>query len=150
MIKPVRFLLHGILNNARAATQILDPATVHVGLYTAIAGPADHNRVLADLTEATYTGYARQPVTSWTDAFDSALGLIMMVGDNRHFTPTDAVAPNTILGWFLATAVTGGTLLAIEPLASPAPLANADNTLTIEPVFGFVPTGNFGEGSEMN
>ncbi len=150
MLRPVRKLLHDTLNAVRAAMGTLDPATKFIGLYTAITGPADHNRVLADLTEATYTGYARQAIGSWTDAYDSTTGLILITADNKHFTPSDAVAPNTIIGWFVADAVTGGALLAIEPLASPVPLANADNTLTVEANFGFLPTGNFGEGSEIS
>jgi len=144
MLRPVRKLLHDNLNAMRAALGTLDPATVHIGLYTAIAGPPDHNRLMADITEASYTGYARQPVGSWTDAYDSTTGLILLTADNKHFTPNDAVTPNVIAGWFLATTLAGGLLLGIEPLAAPVPLSNADNTLTVEANFGFLPTGNFG------
>jgi hypothetical protein len=73
-----------------------------------------------------------------------------MVGAAKHFTPSDAVVPNTILGWFIASALAGGILLALEPLDTPAPLANADNTLSVLPRIGFNPAASFGESAEIN
>jgi hypothetical protein len=145
-----RALLHTLLANARAAGGALDPATVAVGLYTAIVGTPNAERVLGDLTEATFTGYARQAMASWTDPFNKGNGQVAMNGAAHHFTPTDAVTPNTILGWFIASAVAGGTLLAIESLDSPVPLANADHTLSILPQFAVTPTASFGESPEIN
>lgn len=150
MQKASRALLHTFLSAARAATGSLDPATVHVGLYTGIVGLPTSDRVLADLTEATFTGYARLPMTSWTDPYNAADGKVTISGAAKHFTPTDAVTPNTIQGWFIASALAGGVLLAIEPLDTPAPLANADNTLSILPRFSLDPNASFGESAELN
>jgi hypothetical protein len=134
----------------RAAGGVFDPATVFVGLYTAIAPPAGPESGMADLTEANYTAYARQALTPWTDAYNSADGFVTIDGPALHFTPGDGVIPNTILGWFIASAAVAGILLAIEPLATPAPLIDENSTLSIMPRVGIDPTASFGESPEVN
>jgi hypothetical protein len=150
MQHPTRAALHTALANLVAAGGVFDPATIFVGLYQGIAPPAGPESVMANLTEATYTGYARQALTPWTSPYNASVGFVTIDGPALHFTPADGVVPNTILGWFIASAAVGGTLLAIEPLATPAPLIDADSTLSIMPRFAIDPTASFGDSPEVN
>lgn len=65
---------------------------------------------MSDITEATYTGYARQLV-SWYPPFIEASGPFLLEGHSLKFTPLDAVTPNVITFAFLADALTGGKYL---------------------------------------
>lgn len=150
MLRLVDAGLVGIMTNVTAALGRFDPAAVFVGLYQGIAAGISRERLLADLTEATYTGYARQAVGAWSGAYVSPSGLILVDGPALFFSPADAVTPNTILGWFMADALVAGNLLAIEQLDNPVPLPNALTQLTIVARFGMQHSVTYGEGVEVN
>lgn len=148
MIRPVNPLLLSTLDLLTALGGTLN--AVFCGLYTARAVPITPTILIADLTQATYTGYARQAITPWTSAYLSSTGLIIIDGPGLHFVPTDAVTPNTIMGWFIASLAAGGILLAIEELATPVPLLTADSTLTIVPRYGHDPLGTYPDSPEVS
>lgn len=117
----------------------------YLGLFTAISPPASPDSVLADLTEATFAGYARQAVT-WAAETDSSDGFAQLLGGLLSFTPTDAVTPNTIVGVFLASAITAGTLWSLEMLPAAIPLVNTHTTLNYVPAFGTLFAGDYDAG----
>jgi hypothetical protein len=85
--------------------------------------------LLAALTEASYTGYARQTATWSTPArnennFMSTRSLLM------SWQPTDGVTPNTIYGYAILNPA-GTVLLAVELLPVPVGLVDAFSYLGI-------------------
>ena len=101
----------------------------YIGLYTAIANGPSPNSVMADLTPADYTGYARQQITAWTGPYDTQGFGSELVGPLMVFAPTDAVTPNVILGAFWADAPTAGSLLGLDPFDTPVALPDANASL---------------------
>jgi hypothetical protein len=108
---------------------------VYVGLYIAPTAPINQNSLLSNITEATYDGYARQEIV-WFPTFIDQAGPQTLEGASLFFSPTDATVPNTITGIFIASALTGGVLLAAQALATPGvPLIGPSNALTVVPQF---------------
>jgi len=56
-------------------------------------------------------------------------------GDELEFRPTDGVTPNTILGWFLASALAAGDLWGLFHFNSSYPLEDATRKLALRPTF---------------
>ncbi len=132
---PIRLVEGGgvqVLANMLADTVLGGNGTLvgcYLGLFTAWPGYS-FTRVLADLTAANYTGYARQLLVFGTQGTDP---------DERPevesasllFSPTDGVTPNTIIGVFLADAVAAGNLLGVGLLPAPVELNDASDDLTV-------------------
>jgi hypothetical protein len=91
-------------------------ATVYLGLIQAGTGVLNRASTIDQITEADFTGYARQEVV-WFPSYTDAAFLQTLEGQLCFFRPTDAVTPNVINGVFLASALTGGVLLAAASLA---------------------------------
>jgi hypothetical protein len=108
-------------------------AFVWVGLYQAPTSPILPTSTLASITEATYDGYARQEVV-WNPEFISQAGLVTKKGQNMYFSPSDATVPNLITGVFLASALSGGSLIAAAVAPVPIALNDPTNALFIVPV----------------
>lgn len=89
--------------------------SVYMGLYIAPTGGLSKSSTIANITEATYAGYARQAVTWYPPVVDAA-GPETLNGQSLNFTPTGSTTPNTITGLFLADALTAGDLLAYMAL----------------------------------
>lgn len=83
--------------------------------------------VLADLTIATYTGYALQALT-WSGAQRKPDGSIQNETGLMTFQPSDAVTPNTITGYFVQS-LSGSHLLWASMFDSPVPLPDALSAL---------------------
>lgn len=83
---------------------------LYFGLATAPTPAPNPQTVLADITEANYSGYARQLV-QWYPPFIESAGPFLLEGHSLKFTPLDSVTPNVITSVFLATAPVGGTYL---------------------------------------
>ncbi len=66
---------------------------------------------LADVTEASYGGYARQLVT-WYPPYISTTGPYTLDGNSQLYQPSDSVTPQNITGFMLTTALMGGKYLA--------------------------------------
>jgi hypothetical protein len=102
-----------------------------LGLYIAPTPVLTPANVLADITPANYTGYARQAL-AWNPPFINQAGLQDVQSGSLFFAPTDAVTPNTITGCFIASAVTAGILLASAPFPAPGvALAGPTNALSL-------------------
>jgi len=109
---------------------------VFMGLWVAPTPAPTPGLLMAGITEATYTGYARQAVVWFPRGID-ALGRETMRAHNLNFTPSDSVTPNTITGVFLTDNATVGMghLLLSAQLATPVALNGASQSLNAKAVF---------------
>lgn len=100
---------------------------------------------LSKLTEATYTGYARQAVT-WHGPYTDAAGQQAIQSAADYFTPTDAVTPNQITMMFLADASTSGNLILSEVLpGGPIFLNGPANAFSMSVIFQLPNGSNYGD-----
>jgi len=90
--------------------------------------------VLADLTVATFDGYADSPAVVWgggdTDVEDRAV----LIAPSITFSPTGAVIGNTI-HWWAFFSLAPDTLVCAERLPNPVVLAGPGDALVIVPMF---------------
>lgn len=135
--------IRAVLDDLGADTAKLNG--IWVGLYTAVNGSVGPNLAIGDLTEPTYTGYARQQLLTWTTAYLDGSGLDTIIDGALHFKPSDTMTANTILGAFLGSASAVGVLVGIDPAPSPVPLTGPTTILTITPKVSLDPNGNFGD-----
>lgn len=123
-------------------------AFVWVGLYVAPTPTFLPTSTMADITEANYDGYARQEVV-WLPEIVNSAGDVIKKGQNMAFAPTDATLPNTITGAFLASAATGGNLIAGAAAPTPIPLIGPPSGLFLVPVLQLT-SGQVYGGPEWN
>jgi hypothetical protein len=120
----------------------------YLGLYTAISPNPSPQSARADLTEATFTGYARKALT-WSTPADSQLGFSELLAGLLTWTPSDAVTPNTIIGVALFDAATAGNLLGMDVLSPVIPLPNQFTSLNYVPAFGLLFNANYDSGTPI-
>lgn len=124
-----------LIRDLAAAADLNDPtgtdkgplAGLKIVLYTALAAQPSASSVWDNLTEAIYSGYARQDA-AWTGPFDTAGGSAL-VSDATTWSPTDGLTPQSVLGYALVTNTVPPVLKALENFPSPIPM--------IGPVDGF-------------
>lgn len=114
-----------------------------IGLIKAPFTPSP-NLAIGDITEANYTGYARQGIGTPTVTFTGSDGLEYVEGTTRQFMPSDTITPNTIYGMFLTTGSGTVTLWGTDAFGSPVYLTGPGHQVTITPRVGLDPSGNFG------
>lgn len=121
-----------------AAATGTDPLlkTAKVGIYVNNIAPTP-NTVMADLTEASWTGYARSGTVTWgTPILSNETNLPAVVGDVKSFTVTANPDPQTMQGYFLAATISSvDHLLAIAPIANPITPA-AGTQIDVQPRVG--------------
>lgn len=115
----------------------------YLGLYQAPTPAPTPSLLLSGITEANYDGYARQPLV-WFPTFLDVAGPQNMTAQNLHFSPSDAVVPNTITGAFIATTLTGGLLYLAAALPNPVALPGPAYALNSATVFQLAYTNNYG------
>ncbi len=104
---------------------------LEMGLYKTAVAPAP-GTILTNLTEPTWTGYARvalgapvgptNPQSETVSAAQYALGT---------FTSTDVTANDQIYGAFIADVATHMVLYAVLPFASPVPITGSGASLSV-------------------
>lgn len=106
-----------------------------MGLYVSPTAPVQQTSTMANITEASYDGYARQEIV-WLPTFIALAGPQTIKGTSLWWQPTGGLTPNVITGAFLASAVTGGVLYAgaVAP-GTGFPLNGTDTGLMTIPVF---------------
>jgi hypothetical protein len=118
-------------------------ANVWVGLFVAPTPAILPSSTMANITEASYDGYVRQEV-AWLPEIVSSGGNVTKKGQNMLFAPIDGTVPNTITGAFLATALTGGSLIAGAAAPAPIFLGAPPSGLFIVPVLQLPSTPVYG------
>lgn len=102
-------------------------ADLKVGLFTNTP-PIGKTLVIADLTEPTYAGYARQVVVMGAP-FRDALRGIASLSAGLHWAMGDALVPTIVTGIFY-TYGAGPALLGVEMLDPPIPLVDVLSQFT--------------------
>ncbi len=115
----------------------------YCGLYIAPTPAPTPGLLMSGVTEANYDGYARQPLV-WFAPFLDAAGPADAAAQNLHFSPSDAVVPNTITGAFIASTLSGGQLLLAAAFATPVALPGPLYAVNLAPVFQLAFTGAYG------
>lgn len=119
------------------------------GVYLALAVTPfpglNRSTVLSAFTEASFAGYARQPIT-WRLPYFGLNGLWNLEGACIHWQPTGSDGTSLVLGAMIVTALTGGMYLMGLPFSSPGvPMSSIQDALTCIPRFGKDPLGNWGD-----
>jgi hypothetical protein len=149
MIQLTRAALLAALNNlVQAGATAPAPGVlnhVFIGLYTNAVTPGI-GTLLSDLIEPTYPGYARQACTVVGTAYEDQGGDVVVDAPEFQFSMTDETVPTTIQGWFMASALTAGSLLGGERFAAPVVLLHTSQACPVAPSFNFVAGINLGTG----
>jgi hypothetical protein len=93
----------------------------------------NRNTDLADLVEATYSGYANKTVAIWGTSFLDPQGFATSIAPVQTFASTADTVANTVYGAYYLDA--GGDLVWVERFAAPAFFAEAGNTLNLVPKY---------------
>lgn len=117
-----------------------------VGIFTSVIIPRT-TVVIGDLTEPTYTGYARVAVVwgspeKFTGGNWGAVGTQVL---DFQMAPGDAAVQVT--GYFLASAITAGELLGLAVFDTPVNLLDSDQILSLVPEFSLPASTDWGEAS---
>jgi hypothetical protein len=109
----------------------------YVGLFITPTQPMLPTQGISSITEATYDGYARLPLTWYPPYLDPAqVPTIESAG--AHFVPTGSVVANQITGVFVSDAVVAGNLLMSCFLPMPGrQMAGVLNAMTVAALFQF-------------
>jgi hypothetical protein len=110
-------------------------ATVDVHLYQNDYAP-DPGTVLADFTEADYSGYTEETITpaSWP-IFFQGISQVVAVGPGIVFTPNASTIANVIYGYYV-TDSTGTRLLWAERFAEQKVMNGVTTGFTLVPAIG--------------
>jgi len=96
--------------------------------------------VLADFTEADYTGYSEVAVDTLGVAWDDAGGNARQEYEAALFQPTGTAVPNVIVGWYMVGGGVGlpitDLVMAAERFPVPVTLASAADLVIVQAVLG--------------
>lgn len=93
----------------------------------------DANTLLADLTVATYSGYANKTIATWGDPFLDPAGLATSLAPLQEFEQTADTITNIIYGAYYLDS--GGALVWAERFEDSVPMADATSRLNMVPKF---------------
>ncbi len=142
--------MRGFLNNELGATPGAGKLHgLYVGLITSSVSDISPDTVRADVTEAAYTGYARQAVGTWSAPYDTQDGKVQVDAPALLFQPSDAAVPENITGVCYFDASTNGNLVATDPLDTPYPLPDQYSGLSYNPVAALPFATNMGESNPV-
>lgn len=150
MLIPTDFLLEQLLGfvsvtQAGAGQSIIFAAKF--GLIMAPIAPTN-DTALADLTIATFDGYAATPAPVaivWSGVFEDVGGLVTIRGNDQHWQPTGNVTHNTIYGQYLVD-TTNAFLLGVEIFNNPIDLVDLGVGFDSRIALSFDPAGKWGFG----
>jgi len=127
-------LLSAILDMLKlAAADDVDGALTgaKVALYTTNVSPTPET-VWDDLTEATFTGYARSAAITWADPFNSSsTGVPVMTGDAKTFLCTGDPLGETVYGYAIVSGATPPVLLATRPISDPEIMSDGGGLIVV-------------------
>lgn len=138
----VATLRDGILAGIIEVGNILDPAAVFVGIFTAIDDNGV-NTVLADLTEPAGDPGLRTAVTAWSAGYTMIDGRRAADGPLVQFRPADETEACVAIGWYLATAAAAGSLLQFGYFEAPVPLPDENAAVSVIPRITVDPDGRW-------
>lgn len=156
MFIPTNVLLSRLLaEGLEADTAPGTPGPLHlpfVGLFTG-APPLSGTTTAANVTEAAFTGYARQQITAWTAGFLAQDGRPGISSSTSLFwQPTAPVLVGSVCtGWALYdSAAPDAALLGAEYFAKQAPMQQATDALSLDVFIGLAAAAGMGYGTVVN
>jgi hypothetical protein len=118
---------------------------LYLGLGQIPTGTLSPSDGVSAITEATYDGYARLPIT-WKGPYTDGAGQQAIQSGAEYFTPTGSTTANTITTMFLADALTAGNLILSEVLpGGPYFLSGPTTALGMAVVFQLPQGSNYGD-----
>jgi hypothetical protein len=123
--------MRGIMTTLAADTTTFKAAICHLYSATVVVTPGI---LLSALTEATFTGYAASQTIAWNGPGSDEVGNAYLFGPQLTFISTGTTTTNTIYGAYLTgSGADSTTLLAVEPFATPIPIANTGDYVAYSP-----------------
>jgi hypothetical protein len=123
-------LRNGIMAGIIEAGNILDPAAVFIGVFSAI-NDVGRATILADITRPTGLGFNLTAVTTWGAQHNLTDGRRAVDAPVKVFSPVDNTEATTVLGWYVASAATAGTLYQFGYFPSAIPLPDESSQVTV-------------------
>lgn len=122
-----------ILAELIATGMVLDACKLILFANNIVPGPTT---VLADLVEATFTGYSAFGPIVWGTPFSDVDATALVVGGSHEFVATDGVTPNVIYGWALTD--TGKTILRkAATFSAPVGISAGGQAVVVVPWFRY-------------
>lgn len=122
-MKLTQVQLDTVIGGMVAASGAFDPAATFVGVFTDITDNG-LNTVIGDLTMPPASVAVRQAITSWGPTRSLGNDCAAVDGPAMHFAPSSSADATVVRGWYLASAISAGDLLAYGYF--PAPVALPD------------------------
>lgn len=142
MIKQTDLTLEAWLVRATAATGPYDPAALYLGV---MGGVADKGGLtaMADIIPATGAMATRKAVTPWGTPYKMNDGRWVVDGPLLTFTPLDASEAQSVVGFYLASALTAGVLKAWALFPESISAGDETHRVSIIPRLTIDPLGRF-------
>lgn len=141
-MKMTSAVLKAILDVIVAADGPFDPAAAYLGVFTAIDDKGQAT-ALSDVTQATGDAATRVHVTPWSSSYKLSDGRWVADGPVCAFRIGDSTEHQVIIGWFLASAGTAGTLKAWGLLPQAVELVDEFTGLQVIPRVTVDPAGRW-------
>lgn len=124
-----------VIGGQRALLALLRPylATLQIGLFTNDWRPAIPDTIAA-VQEATYTGYARQSITSWSAVFTNLAGQAEVDAPAYTFQVTAPSSAQYVYGYFVADNL-GNLIWGERNPAGPQPMFGLGAPYVVVPRF---------------
>lgn len=104
-------------------------------LFKEIAAPLNVNTVLADFTEANFTGYADvDPIVFLGGYLDPDGGASVQTGTRLFQIASPFTVPNTVLGWYIED---DGVCVAAGTFPAPVALVGAGDAIPLDVILNF-------------
>lgn len=97
----------------------------------------DEFTTLAQLTEATFTGYARSAAVVWGTPYVTAGTLAAVTPPSVQFNSTGTTVTNIIYGWAVIHDDTVDTLQYAQRLDEPVSMDGVGNAIIVQPTYTF-------------
>lgn len=92
--------------------------------------------LLADLTEADFSGYAASSEIVWGPAFTNSANEAVVVGDTKQFNHSGGATANTVYGYYVTN--TAGTVLHFAERRNPVEtMSKSGDAVLVVPKFSF-------------
>jgi hypothetical protein len=90
---------------------------------------------LADLTEASFTGYAASGAVVWGSPRNEVGAGAAIDGDLKTFSASGTPTPQSVVGYYLASSGTTPALLYVERFDAPVVFAEAGDVVRVLPTY---------------
>jgi hypothetical protein len=129
MIVYPRAALRTILATYTAVGGYLAGAKMHLFQNNLVPNPLN---VLADFTEATFTGYVVPAAITWNTPYTDSAGSAEVIGTVQQFEATGSAITNIVYGYFVTDGA-GAVLLYAESFSTPVSVAQAGDAVIVLP-----------------